>query len=94
MQKFDAAFLERRMREHREWQDQAMLELEGEVIEKIFAAVTTDRARSLLAKVFAAEAAEGKPSRLPRLARRCDLRIRRGKEAHIGEVQDQGPIRG
>jgi hypothetical protein len=78
--KFDAAFLDRRMREHREWQDRTMLEIEGEVIEEVFAAVTSDRGRSLLTKVFAAQAAEGKPSRQPRLACRCDLRIRRGKE--------------
>jgi hypothetical protein len=33
--KFDAAFLERRMREHREWQEQATTELACEVLVEV-----------------------------------------------------------
>lgn len=35
--KFDAAFIERRMQEHREWQEQAALELESAIVEEVLA---------------------------------------------------------
>jgi hypothetical protein len=37
--KFDAAFLDRRMREHREWQEQATAELFSEAVNEVVCAL-------------------------------------------------------